>query len=51
MRETLPKAFELMFGYEGGYVNAKSDRGGPTKYGITHRTLAKHRGVQAVTAA
>lgn len=51
MRETLPKALQLMFGHEGGYVNVASDRGGPTKYGITHTTLAAHRGVRSVTAA
>lgn len=50
-RETLPTALSLMFGHEGGYVNAKTDAGGPTKYGITHRTLAAHRGVPSVTAA
>lgn len=51
MRETLPKALHLMFGHEGGYVNVATDRGGPTKYGITHTTLAAHRGVRSVTAA
>lgn len=51
MRETLSKALGLMFGAEGGYVNAKTDAGGPTKYGITHKTLAAHRGVRSVTAA
>ena len=51
MRETLPAALTLMFGHEGGYVNAKTDAGGPTKYGITHATLAAHRGVKSVTAA
>lgn len=50
MKETLPKALELMFGHEGGYVNASTDKGGPTKYGITHRTLAKHRGLKTVTS-
>lgn len=50
-RETLPTALALMFGHEGGYVNAKTDRGGPTKYGITHKTLAAHRGVASITAA
>lgn len=49
-RETLPVALDLMFGHEGGYSNVKTDRGGPTKYGITHKTLAAHRGVKAVTA-
>lgn len=49
-RETLPVALKLMFGHEGGYVNVASDRGGPTKYGITHRTLAAHRGKASVTA-
>lgn len=50
-RETLPVALELMFGHEGGYVNAKTDKGGPTKYGITHRTLAAYRGKKSVTSA
>jgi len=50
-RETLPVALGLMFGSEGGYSNSKSDSGGPTKYGVTHKTLAAHRGVASVTAA
>lgn len=50
-RETLPVALDLMFGHEGGYSNVRTDRGGPTKYGVTHATLAAHRGVRAVTAA
>jgi len=49
-RQTLPKALELMFGHEGGYSNVKTDSGGPTKYGVTHKTLAAHRGVSSVTA-
>lgn len=49
-RETLSTALELMFGHEGGYVNSSTDRGGPTKYGVTHKTLAAHRGVKSVTA-
>ena len=51
MRETLPAALKLMFGHEGGYSNRSSDAGGPTKFGITHKTLAAHRGVKSVTAA
>ncbi|MCD7109696.1 glycoside hydrolase family 108 protein [Rhizobium sp. DKSPLA3] len=50
-RETLSVALDLMFGHEGGYSNAKTDSGGPTKYGITHKTLAAHRGLKSVTAA
>lgn len=49
-RETLPTALKLIFGDEGGYSNVKTDAGGPTKYGITHRTLAAARGVASVTA-
>lgn len=50
-RETLPVALDLMFGHEGGYSNSKTDSGGPTKYGVTHKTLAAHRGVKSVSAA
>ena len=41
---TLPLALKLMFGHEGGYSNVKTDKGGPTKYGITLATLSAHRG-------
>ena len=41
--ETLPVALELMFGHEGGYSNVSTDRGGSTKFGVTHTILASHR--------
>lgn len=48
---TLAPALKLTWGEEGGYVNDPNDPGGPTKYGITHKTLAAHRGVPSVTTA
>ena len=33
---------------EGGYVDHPADRGGPTKYGITLRTLSRWRGSRAI---
>lgn len=51
MRDNLDESLVLIFGHEGGYVNAATDAGGPTKYGITHKTLASYRGVSAVSAA
>lgn len=50
-RKNLGKSLELMFGHEGSYVNDPNDNGGPTKFGITHKTLAAHRGVASVSAA
>lgn len=50
-RKNLGKSLELMFGHEGGYVNNPNDKGGPTKFGITHGTLAAHRGVASVSAS
>ena len=37
MRETLPRALELMFGHEGGYSNNPRDPGGETKFGVSKR--------------
>lgn len=51
MRDNLDDSLELIFGHEGGYVNAKTDKGGPTKYGITHKTLAAHLGLGSVPAS
>lgn len=51
MRDSLPTALVLVFGHEGGYVNSKTDRGGPTRWGVTHKTLAAYLGVPSVTAA
>jgi lysozyme family protein len=50
MRENLDDSLELIWGHEGGYVNRKTDRGGPTKFGVTAKTLAAARGVPKVTA-
>ena len=38
--KSLPKRLK----HEGGYVDDVDDRGGATKFGITHKTLAKWRG-------
>jgi lysozyme family protein len=51
MRDNLDDSLKLMFGHEGGYSNVKTDKGGPTKYGITHKTLAAYLGVGSVSAA
>jgi lysozyme family protein len=38
-----------IFRHEGGYVNHPNDPGGATNMGITHHTLALHRGVKTVS--
>lgn len=40
---SLERSISLVFGHEGGYVNNPKDPGGPTKYGITQKTLAAWR--------
>ena len=47
MRENLEKSLVYMFGHEGGYVNDPNDPGGPTKYGITWKTLRAYKGLPA----
>jgi lysozyme family protein len=47
MKDLLDDALTLIFGHEGGYVNVKTDRGGPTKYGVTQRTLSNYLGRKA----
>lgn len=42
--KTLFTVIESIIDREGGFVNHKADKGGPTKFGITHTTLAKWRG-------
>lgn len=44
MQKNIGLSLKLLFGDEGGYSNRVTDAGGPTKYGITQRTLAAHRG-------
>lgn len=40
---------EVVFKWEGGYVDHPDDPGGATNLGITHKVLAEWRGVPAVT--
>ncbi len=47
---TIDQILDDLIRREGGYVHDPVDRGGPTNYGITQRTLRAWRG-QAVTAA
>jgi lysozyme family protein len=43
------RAVEVILTQEGGYSDHPDDPGGATNMGITHRTLAEHRGVESVT--
>ena len=47
---TINRMLDDVIRREGGYVHDPVDRGGPTKYGITQRTLRAWRG-QVVTVA
>lgn len=42
-KENFEKALEFLFPSEGGYVNNKHDRGGPTNMGITQSTFNSYR--------
>jgi lysozyme family protein len=44
MKKNWPKSQDLVFGDEGGYVNRKTDKGGPTNMGITLARLSEYRG-------
>ncbi len=50
MKDNFERAFEYLIHNEAGYVNNKNDSGGPTKYGITQKTLGRWRGF-AVSAS
>jgi hypothetical protein len=42
-------ALNFILPHEGGYVNDKADRGGPTKYGVTKNTLEGYLGKKVST--
>lgn len=44
-----PQVLKKTLAHEGGYVNHPDDPGGATNFGITHKTLAAHRGVKSVS--
>lgn len=44
------RAQDIVKEYEGGFANHRLDKGGPTNFGITHKTLARWRKVASVSA-
>lgn len=46
MADALEFAFNYVFANEGGYTNNPNDSGGPTKFGITIKTLCEWHGCQ-----
>lgn len=49
MRATYHAALDAVFEHEGGFVNHRLDPGGATNMGITHKVLARFRGVKRVS--
>lgn len=47
---TFSSAIAYVFAHEGGYVNNRRDKGGPTNLGITQATLSAWRGTEATIA-
>jgi lysozyme family protein len=50
MFRSLEQMIDDVLRREGGFVDHPSDRGGPTKYGITQATLSRHLGRTATVA-
>lgn len=50
MKESFPASVALVLALEGGYSEHPADPGGPTRFGITLKTLARARGAE-VTAS
>ncbi|MGI9501033.1 MAG: glycoside hydrolase family 108 protein [Geminicoccaceae bacterium] len=44
MTRSVDKMISDIIRREGGFVDHPADRGGPTRYGITHKTLARYLG-------
>ena len=51
MVDRLLQLMPRVFRHEGGYADHPRDPGGATNHGITHLTLARHRGVERVSRA